>query len=144
MSYLQTAFASEVWLRRKANSPGWMCAQTRPMQGLYHILQFYKTTKEDLPDFLIIMDDDTYYNLPLFHEYFQRHYPNSSKSVAVAGCRVRSPIDKINFTIPFGGYGLTLSKGYLSNLLRPIHCPEDQAMCRAIRRTNHLDERIFF
>jgi len=144
MAYLKTAYANEVWLRRKANSPGWMCAQTRPIHGLHHLLKFYQANGADLPDFLIIMDDDTYYNLPLFHEYFTRHYPDSSKPVAVAGCRVRSPVRKVNFTIPFGGYGLTLSKGYLSNLRRPIHCPRDQQMCHAIRRTNHLNEREVF
>lgn len=144
MSYLKSAYANEVWLRRKPNSPGWMCAQTRPMQGLYQLLQFYKVNGAELPDFLIILDDDTYYNLPLFHEYFQKHHPNSSKPLAVAGCRVRSPVHKINFTIPFGGYGLTLSKGYLTNLIRPIHCPEDEVMCHAIRRRSHLNEREVF
>jgi hypothetical protein len=144
MAYLQTAYANERWLRNKANPAGWMCAQTRPVQGFYKVIQYYKQQRQPLPDYLIIMDDDTYYNMQLFQEHFQVHYPNSSEPIAVAGCLVRSPIHEINFTIPFGGYGFTLSRGYLQHMMRPIQCPRDHDWCHAIRRTSHLDERPLF
>eukprot|EP00934_Nitzschia_sp_Nitz4_P002545 Nitzschia sp. Nitz4//scaffold10_size219509//79751//82157//NITZ4_001421-RA/size219509-processed-gene-0.235-mRNA-1//1//CDS//3329532899//2535//frame0 len=144
MSYWQSSYASEMWLKRKAHPSGWMCAQTRPMQALHNLLGKYQALHQSFPDYLILMDDDTYYNIPLLQRYLLANYPNSSKPIAIAGCMVRSPTNEINLTIPFGGYGLVLSKGYLDKLSRPIHCPDDAAMCHAIRKTNHLDERSLF
>lgn len=150
LSYLQTAYATERWLRNKPNPAGWMCAQTRPMQGFYKVIRYYKkqqqlqSSQPVLPDYLIIMDDDTYYNMQLFQEHFQAQYSNSSVPIAIAGCMVRSPIQAINFTIPFGGYGFILSRGYIEQMMRPIHCPNDHDWCYAIKRINHIDERPLF
>jgi hypothetical protein len=146
MSYLQAPFARPQWLMKRKNPMGWMCAQTRPAQGFYKVVQHYRSTKQPLPDYLIIMDDDTYYNLELFQQHFQTHerYRNSSESSAIAGCLVRSPIQHINLILPFGGYGLIVSKGYLQDMMRPISCSVNRNLCRAIRLTSHLDERHLF
>ena len=57
-------FAPDTILSQKSNPMAWLCAQTRPAVGLYNILQDYKATKK-FPDYLIIIDDDTYLNLNL-------------------------------------------------------------------------------
>lgn len=88
------------------------------------------------------MDDDTYYNMKLFVEHFRN--VDSSESIAIAGCRVRSPPKLINWTFPFGGYGLVVSKGWLKRMDRPIVCPRDVEYCRFIRQTNHIGERGVF
>lgn len=91
---------------------------------------------------LILMDDDTYYNMKLVTEIFRSI--DSSTARAMAGCRVRSPTKLINFTFPFGGYGFIVSKGWLKKVTKPILCPRDADYCRFIRRTNHLGEKEVF
>ena len=98
-------------------------------------MPFLSTSRADL----MIIDDDTYYNMKLFADHFGPM--DSSEPIAVAGCRVRSPIDKINFTIPFGGYGTTVSKGWLEKLVKPISCPRDSNYCNAIQVANHIGEK---
>jgi hypothetical protein len=88
------------------------------------------------------MDDDTYYNMNLFVEAFGK--VNSSEPLATAGCRVRSPIKQVNFTFPFGGFGLILSKGWLRKMATPIFCPRDTDYCHAIQHSNNLGESLFF
>ncbi|CAJ1953248.1 unnamed protein product [Cylindrotheca closterium] len=140
MKYLKHAYARERFLLKKSNPQGWICAQTRPAQGLHRVLQLYKN--QSFPDFLIIMDDDTYYNMKLFVEHFRK--VDSSKSIAIAGCRVRSPTKLINWTFAFGGYGLVVSMGWLKRMDRPIMCPRDDEYCRFIRQKNHIGEREVF
>jgi hypothetical protein len=167
MKYLSGSFASTTWLSKKTNPAGWLCAQNRPALGLYKVLQHYRSTLQMLqndtvssssmtsslsllssvlPDFLIVMDDDTYYNMELLEQHFSPSYNdgnnnnnndeanynynsdhyNSSIPKGIAGCVVRSPIRSINFTIPFGGFGFIMSRGYLQNLMTPIHCQQQQ------------------
>jgi hypothetical protein len=175
LHYLQGPYARADWLMKKANPAGWMCAQSRPVQGMYKVLQMYRdqyqrdrdyhqssttssSSSSSLPDYLLIVDDDTYYNMDIFLEYLQTNprYVNSSVPSAIAGCLVRSPISAIHLTLPFGGYGITLSKGYLEKIMRPLDCSttttattttgkttqenEDAPLCRTIRETSHLDE----
>ena len=60
--YLRGQFARTQWLEKKKNPAGWLCAQTRPMSGIMKVNLYYKSTGEPLPDYLVVMDDDTYYN----------------------------------------------------------------------------------
>lgn len=91
---------------------------------------------------LIMMDDDTYYNMQLFVQAFKSI--DNSVSLAIAGCRVRSPARIINYTFPFGGYGFIVSRGWLEKMTKPILCPRDTKYCHLIRRTNHIGERKVF
>jgi hypothetical protein len=115
------------YLKTLANPGGWICAQKRPHYGLAKAAKHYaKHRQEDLPDWLIIMDDDTYYNMELFYEYFWHR--DASDLEVLAGCLMRLPG---NFTAPYGGYGSVFSRGSLAKLLLPIECPsaDDQATC---------------
>jgi hypothetical protein len=147
MSYLKLPYANTQWLSKKKNPQGWMCAQSRPAQAFYKILKTSYAAGAPLPDYLLIVDDDTYYNMEILLDYLENNeyeYHNSSVPIAMAGCLVRSPIGDINFTIPFGGYGLTLSKGYLQKVMEPIRCTRSPALCRTIQEVSHLDEGPLF
>ena len=102
------SYANYVWLGRKANPVGWMCAIPRPFVALYNHL---KQCKDDLPDYLVILDDDSYYEMEGLLQYLDKMDYTPDKPLALAGCRVRAPFHIVNFTFPFGGFGLVQSKG---------------------------------
>jgi hypothetical protein len=129
MRYLRTRYAKIPWLKKKASPHGWMCAQTRPSHGLHKVLSKYRESSpinsnstigsnlkreqdlEPLPDYLIVIDDDTFVNVKLVHQYLATY--DSSTPKTIAGCLIRSPIQKVNFTLPYGGYGTIFSRGKL-------------------------------
>ena len=120
MRYKTKAFAPPKWLQKKANPVGWMCAQKRPIYGLALVVQRYRENNEPLPDYIVIMDDDTYYNMELVSRFLGQS--NNNTFVAIAGCLLRYRVHEINFTFPFGGFGMIYGKGALENLMRPIRC----------------------
>lgn len=114
-------------LGKKSNPVGWMCAQKRPMSGLHKVLQFYSTQQEPLPDFLIFMDDDTYYNMnqvvPNLMELRQQLLENyRDDSMVLTGCLIRVELETLTWIFPFGGWGTIFSKGALQSLTQPLHC----------------------
>ncbi|KAL9178437.1 hypothetical protein ACHAXT_003767 [Thalassiosira profunda] len=144
---LQANYARMEWLRKKANPIGWLCAQVRPLSGLRKVYKHYIETREVLPDFLLVMDDDTWYDM----EHFVTNFGgwNTSEASYHAGCLIRFSIgtNQANFSAPFGGYGSIMSRGTLENLFRPMNCPsfgpaigeyESQYSLREI--CNRLDE----
>jgi hypothetical protein len=147
MKYLRTCYAKADWLMKKPNPAGWMCAQRRPVHGFAKAIDFYRSHNETLPDFIIIMDDDSYYDMEKVSKYMKEQ---SGASLAIAGCMVRSPIYLINFTFPFGGWGLTFSKQTLENFMRRIRCRSEaqvddflESTCKALR-ANQIGERYVF
>ena len=93
MKYLRGIYARRQWLEKKPNPVGWLCAIQRPYTGLKKALSHYLIKKEKLPDYLIILDDDSYYNM----ESFTMNYKgtNSTKPTVTAGCLVRQPGEHI-------------------------------------------------
>ena len=94
-------FASKTWLDKKKNAIGWMCAQRRPMHGLYKVLKKYESLDIDLPTHLIVVDDDTYMNLELLQSLVAED--PADIPLVRPGCLVRLPIHQFNFTFAFGG-----------------------------------------
>jgi hypothetical protein len=134
---------------QKQEAMGWMCAQKRPNDGLQKALkkytqQEYSKSTLSFPDYLVIIDDDSYVNMELVEDYLAGIY-NSSDANIIAGCLIRymdSPI-----TIPWGGFGTVLSKGALQNLARRVDCNKsslqqqgDEFIVNACQR---LDEDLF-
>jgi hypothetical protein len=137
-------FAKEPWLKKKPNAIGWMCGQKRPYYGLVKAANHYKIRrKEGLPDWLIIADDDTYYNMEVFHESFRRR--NASDFDVSVGCLIRLPAHTVRFSFPYGGFGSVVSRGSLEKLVRPIECPssDDQAICDRLQE-NIVGELRYF
>lgn len=149
---LRGQYGRTQWLFKKANPAGWLCAIGRPYSGLLKVYKHYKESKQALPDYLIIIDDDTYYDMEQFQQYFAKM--NSSQDLYYAGCLVRWPVHMINITFPFGGYGSILSKGSIRNLFEPIYCPPRrsenistlsrlQSLCDCISQSNIGENRYF-
>jgi len=72
---------------KNKNTPGWLCAQKRPARGLIKAIRAYQTQGDDneshftsLPDYLIIVDDDTYYNMEHFSRY-NTFIPNNQVTI---------------------------------------------------------------
>ena len=141
--YLRGLYARIPWLEQKANPVGWMCAQQRPYSGLMKVNRHYRQSSEELPDYFIIMDDDTYYNMELFQQNFKQL--DSSEPFVIAGCLIRHPIHMVNFTFPFGGFGTIISKGAMQNLLQPIYCKSGASDLKCDRlEENLVGEQQYF
>jgi hypothetical protein len=146
-------YATFRWLKKKQNPVGWMCAQKRPVDGLVSVLHSYSRSSS-LPDYLFVVDDDTFVNLHGVLSVLSSSYP-ATEAYAVAGCMVRSDRRVFNFTIPFGGFGLVLSRPVLQNFLTPIHCNVGaaaatgggrvvaEAVCQHVQR-NEIGEQSLF
>ena len=68
--FIRGLYARWPWLEKKANPVGWMCAQQRPHAGMMKVHNHYKTSGQNLPDYLLVMDDDTYINMKTFEREF--------------------------------------------------------------------------
>jgi hypothetical protein len=111
-----TLFRTDLFLPK--HHTGWMCAQKRPIDGLHIALERYKI--EPLPDYLMIIDDDTYLNMDSLAVTFRDWYP-PSESHLVAGCTYRRPY-KLQFVFPIGGVGSILTRAAIEKLMKPIYC----------------------
>jgi hypothetical protein len=62
---------------------------------LHKVVQYYRTiASTELPDYLIMADDDTYINMNTFVAHFSQQ--DTTVPIATAGCLVRWPIQMIN------------------------------------------------
>jgi hypothetical protein len=126
---LKVKFAKPEWLQRTKTDPmAWICAQKRPMAGLWKALKVYEAhPSQELPEFLILMDDDTYYNMEgvsqgLISLQKEVLFNHEEDSVVLAGCVIRGRLKRFKWTFPFGGWGTIFSRGALEALLQPMHC----------------------
>ncbi|GFH57827.1 hypothetical protein CTEN210_14303 [Chaetoceros tenuissimus] len=120
------------WLQEKKNPTGWICAQKRFHSAFVKYMAMLEEHEDLIPDYLMIMDEDTYINVHDLEKYLitsdmsdknDGYVPSSSETpVMFAGCRVRAPSHEIQFTFPFGGWGIYLSKGSLKKWLTPLDC----------------------
>jgi hypothetical protein len=141
MRYMRNNYGRVQWLQQKKNPAGWMCAQRRPIHGLYKVLRKSLQT-DNLPDHLIIMDDDTYMNLEaVLADLSMDQSPELP--LVTTGCLVRLPIMDLNFTFGFGGYGVIFNKAALQYLIEPIQCPRDTDVCARIQE-NQIGEALVF
>ena len=130
---------------------GWMCAQKRPIDGFRLALEHYQTTNEPLPSYLLIIDDDTYVNMPAVTQMCRDHFPTTEPHV-IAGCRFTWP-RKLKFSFPTGGFGSILTRAALERVMRPLYCSninnanekDDflQLACWRLEQ-NHVGEKQFF
>jgi hypothetical protein len=157
--YMRHKFAGRRWLKKKKSSVGWLCAQRRPLHGLYKAFRQHYTSlgsntnnnNSALCDLLVVLDDDTYWNMDVMHSMYQDDHHQSKLPLVRAGCLIREPIHQFNFTFPYGGFGLVLNKAALERLLVPINCRtenndssnSDDAICSRLSEDN-IGERAFF
>jgi Glycosyltransferase 61 len=131
-----------------SNATGWLCAQKRPIEGLHLALEKYKALPTEIPDYLMVIDDDTYLNIDALAATFQTYYPPDEPHV-VAGCTYMRP-RRLKFIFPIGGVGSILTRGAIQRLLQPLYChsaqPEDPFQLWACWRveSNNIGEMQFF
>ncbi|GFH44532.1 hypothetical protein CTEN210_01006 [Chaetoceros tenuissimus] len=114
---------------------GWICAQKRFHSAFVKYMAMLEKNEDLIPDYLMIMDEDTYINVHDLEQYLMidemnnnqtdSYVPPKETPVMFAGCRVRAPGHQIQFTFPFGGWGIYLSKGLLKKWLTPIDCDKN-------------------
>lgn len=124
---------------------GWLCAQKRPVDGLHLALQKYKT--EQLPSYLVVMDDDSYFNMNAFVETLKTNHSEEVPEV-LSGCLYLYPRD-IHFLFPYGGFGSIFSRKAIENLIQPIYCdasdPDGFTRMACWRLSqNNVGEKQFF
>lgn len=139
-------------LRKRLFQPkkhtGWMCAQKRPLDGLYRVLQQYAAvnrTGAPVPDYLFIIDDDTYINMDALTTDLLRFYP-VDRPFVVAGCNFDF-LKASGITFPYGGFGSYLTKAAIQRMLQPIYCDgrDDHSSLACWRlNLNALGEKQFF
>mmetsp|Transcript_30694 Transcript_30694/g.74352 ORF Transcript_30694/g.74352 Transcript_30694/m.74352 type:complete len:485 (+) Transcript_30694:298-1752(+) len=115
-------FAHSQFLSKKGDDMiGWLCAQKRLPESFANGLKSYNNRNhDDLPDYLILIDDDTFINLPLMVPQLLKSYPKS-QSYTVAGCLVASNVHGF----PWGGFGAIITKTAIQRLLQPLYCNFD-------------------
>lgn len=90
---------------RGVPSAGWICAQQRLAVALETLGKFYRREMEGvanftLPDYLLMQDDDTYYNMVLIDAFLKDKDPNVP--LAEAPCLIRHTKLQ-NLSFPWGG-----------------------------------------
>ena len=127
----QTSHTSSL-LRKLVYSPknhtGWMCAQKRPIDGLYIALQQYMMQNVPIPKYLFIIDDDTYLNMRALSSLLPQNHSDVTTAPGhhntpqlLTGCRYNYPQEE-HFMFPFGGFGTIMSQSVIQNLITPINC----------------------
>lgn len=138
------SFASREWLQKKANPVGWICAQKRPAASLAKLGRTYRAMLHhfSLPDYLLVVDDDTYINLEIFEKSILQKEFKRSDPVVYAGCLIRWPPHTFNWTFPYGGFGTFWNRAALKRLIQPIYCSNSR---KQAKQSNKLgtDEEDF-
>lgn len=118
-----TSYVSEI-LRSRLFEPkkqsGWLCAQKRPLDGLYQVLQQYVSGQQTIPDYLLIADDDSYFNIGKLVENLTQNFP-PDVSAAVTGCKFDF-VKELRFPFPYGGFGSYLTRAAIQRLIQPFYC----------------------
>jgi len=145
-------YASEAWVGRKASPVGWLCAQRRFVGSFMKWMQLY-LIETNLPDYLIIVDDDTYMNIQHITEYLlqqpgpkKSHVQSPQIPVVYAGCkRIGDPRSESFWNFPFGGFGTFLSQGSLRRWMRPLHCHKNTTSNISVIALNddNINDSIF-
>jgi Glycosyltransferase 61 len=118
-SSVSKAFRSDLFGPRR-NSTGWLCAQKRPIDALQLVLKKFKSGKRSIPDYLFLIDDDTYLNMDALVETLDESYAPNENHI-IAGCTYRRP-KEMHFVFPVGGVGSILTRATIEKIMKPIYC----------------------
>eukprot|EP00545_Synedropsis_sp_CCMP1620_P005433 CAMPEP_0119023376 /NCGR_PEP_ID=MMETSP1176-20130426/29844_1 /TAXON_ID=265551 /ORGANISM="Synedropsis recta cf, Strain CCMP1620" /LENGTH=464 /DNA_ID=CAMNT_0006978449 /DNA_START=56 /DNA_END=1450 /DNA_ORIENTATION=+ len=99
---------------------GWVCAQQRFAHAIGKVGRFYRR-EASLPDYLFVQDDDTWFGMDPLTSFLATKQ-SRSKPFVTAGCHVEWPFHIVNFSFPFGGFGLMLNRVAIERLIKPIYC----------------------
>ncbi|KAL3774922.1 hypothetical protein ACHAWO_004008 [Cyclotella atomus] len=104
--------------RVRSRDAGWVCAQRRVGRALGWLHSKYSggdgDDKVDVPDYLMVVDDDTYVDLVDVMSYLEKE---AEKKKGEGGRMWIIP-----FPIAYGGFGTILNKAAIRQLSEPIVC----------------------
>jgi len=136
------------------DDPKWHCAQRRFGQSYKIFMNTIRLLRESLPDYLVVLDDDTYFNVDLFQDYIASSDPNEAR--IYSGCLFEANYtNNMTLEFPYGGFGVVYSKETMKQMNTPIWCKTDhttsslrhssfvRSACHAIEQ-NQIGERDFF
>ncbi|KAL3782062.1 hypothetical protein HJC23_006290 [Cyclotella cryptica] len=137
----------------RSNDAGWICAQRRVGRAFGWLHAQYFEGQVDVPDYLMVVDDDTYLDLVDVMAYLERErekIDNNEAAFARAGC-VFQENDVIPFPLAYGGFGTILNKAAIQQLSEPIYCergdgnesPRHETICSQIK-LNKVGEAAIF
>jgi len=150
-SSISTMFREILFTPKK--HAGWICAQKRPIDGLYQVVQKYRNNEKTIPDYLFIIDDDTYLNMDSITQVLRVQYPPTAHNL-LAGCNFDFLNSRNFFTFPYGGFGSFIPKVSIERMLKPVRClknfkddeqtdPFQRLACWRLER-NEVGEQRFF
>ena len=132
---------TEEQMMSSKNPHGWLCAQRRVGAGLAKVGKWYKdqifkaggNETGIFPDYLFLIDDDTFINVKLFNNYMREEAVDPAIPMVYGGCLIYkkwkigagAKRTTIEWNFPFGGYGLFFSKGSIERLIYPLNCKID-------------------
>lgn len=144
----QKSFISTT-IRKKLFQPkrhtGWMCSQKRPLDGLYQVLEKYRTKEITVPDYLFIIEEDTFLNMDDLLLDLLRNHP-SDKPKAIAGCN-RDLRKTGGITFPESGFGSYFTKAAVERFIAPFYCDgrDQHSTINCWRKNmNDLGEKTYY
>jgi len=144
--FMRSVRNSLIWTEEQMDSSknpwGWLCAQRRVGAGLAKVGKWYRDlivkaggdSTGILPDYLFLIDDDTFINVRHFNTYMnEAEKIDPSIPMVYGGCLIQKTWKfgagetrtSLDWNFPFGGYGLFFSKGSVERLIHPLHCKLD-------------------
>jgi len=115
----RTDLYAMTYVGKKQYPQKWLCAQSRLILGFVKLLKEYQRQSSTqfmskvLPDYIAMVEDDTYVNMQLFGEFVNGK--NSGIPITYSGCSA-------NLGIQLGGFNLFISKGVIERMITPLTC----------------------
>ena len=128
---------------------GWLCAQRRVSRGLGKLTQHFDPVNrpEELPSYLMVVDDDTYFDIDHYIDFLKReNLYNVTGPQMITGCVIEAN-EVLPYSFPYGGFGLAINKETLRRLYYPIQCeteydhePDDIIKAHIANACNRIQE----
>eukprot|EP00584_Thalassiosira_punctigera_P012146 CAMPEP_0172559682 /NCGR_PEP_ID=MMETSP1067-20121228/85270_1 /TAXON_ID=265564 ORGANISM="Thalassiosira punctigera, Strain Tpunct2005C2" /NCGR_SAMPLE_ID=MMETSP1067 /ASSEMBLY_ACC=CAM_ASM_000444 /LENGTH=311 /DNA_ID=CAMNT_0013349335 /DNA_START=42 /DNA_END=974 /DNA_ORIENTATION=+ len=130
-------------------SEGWFCAQKRPTVALGNVIanKYIPRGEVELPDWLILVDDDSIFHMDVFHLSVSHLVPDHVHVLAGSHIFAGGGLDW-----PHGGNGVAMSRGAIRRLFEPLSCQGkihasdgfQQHACATLRKNKayELDEFV--
>ncbi len=134
--------------RSRIDDKGWICAQRRIGRAFEWIQSQYHGSV-DPPNFLIVVDDDTFLDVTKLQMYLQREQESiESRPMGRAGCIFKENDSSIPWSIPYGGFGTYLNREAILQLIRPVSCDTgnkktNERVCENIERSRLGESGVY-
>jgi hypothetical protein len=132
---IRARFPISKWIEKENKTIGWLCAQQRFAHAVGKVGRFYRREGGEMPDFLFIQDDDTWYGMNQMVSFLSTR--NHSTPFTTAGCMIQWPVHFVNFSFPYGGYGTVLNRLSVERLIKPIYCNRTTMAATSIPDDQH-------